>query len=94
MRFNTPQTARFQISMRVRKMRRLTNAEASKFVRGWIETGESPANISIKVVIWESNMKREITEIDNSERGEKLRNVLRRALQSGRLIIKALGGAA
>lgn len=93
MRFNTPQTARFQISMRVRNMRRLTNAEASKFARTWIESGKSPDNISIKVVIWESDRKREVTEIDNSERGQKLRGILRRALQSGRLVIKAMGGA-
>lgn len=93
MRFNTPDTARFQIAMTVRKMRRLSNAEASRFVREWIDTGKSPINITIKVVIWEAKGKREIIEIDNSERGEKLRHVLRGALQSGRLVIKALGGS-
>lgn len=87
------QTARFQISMvKAKGIPRPTNAQASGIARTWIETGDKPDGWTIKVVIWSANRKREVTEIDDSPRGLALRATLGRALQSGRLVIKKVGG--
>lgn len=90
-----PQTYRFQISMRAKVPRgsKLSNALATQIAREWIENGESPTDFDIRLVIWHGHSKREITEIDDSDRGLRLRAYLARSLQQRRLIIKEMGGS-
>lgn len=90
-----PRTVQFQISVRARIPRsvaaKLTNDAIGKIIEEWLSTGNTPMGFTIRVVIWDSSKRREIQEIDSSERGETLRATLRRALQERRLIIKKMG---
>ena len=80
-------TVRFQVSMRGVKFRTL--AEAREDFEGWLDTGESEAGAGIKIHIWQNERERIIEELGHEERGEKLREVIRGALRSGRLQIRA-----
>lgn len=83
----TPQTVRFQTSQRGVRFKDLKAARAD--FEAWLENGISPAGAITEVHIWEGQKKRVIEEIDDSPRGEILRATIRRALQSGKLQIRA-----
>jgi len=68
-----------------------TLAAARKDFLAWLDTGESPAGADTSVHIWQNEKERVIEEIGDDPRGERLREVLRSALQSGRLQIRARG---
>lgn len=79
-----PQTVRFQVSMRGHRYANL--AEARKDFLRWLDD-EQPES-EIQVHIWSNEKERVLTEIGNDPRGEVLKQVLRRALQSGKLQIR------
>ena len=85
-RLPKPQNVRFQTSQIGVNFRTL--GEAREDFEQWLETGESPAGAKTQVHIWQYGKKRTIPKIDQSDRGEILRAVIRRALRSGKLQIR------
>jgi hypothetical protein len=81
-----PQTVRFQTSQRGVNYPTLAAARADFLA--WLDEGESPAGAEIKVHIWQNDKERILDEIGNDPRGERLREVLRSALRSGKLQIR------
>jgi len=53
-------------------------------------TGVSPAGAKTSVHIWKNDKERVIEEIGDDPKGERLRAVIRRALQEGRLRIQQM----
>lgn len=83
------QTVRFQTSQRGVLFPSLKAARED--FEEWLETGESPAGAETSVHIWQNEKERVIEELGDDSRGEMLRAVIRRALQSGRLQIRKSG---
>jgi hypothetical protein len=84
-----PATVRFQTSQKGVKFATLKAARAD--FEAWLETGESPAGADTSVHIWQNDKERVIEEIRYDPRGERLRAVIRSALQSGKLSIRKVG---
>lgn len=87
-----PAQFQFVVNARVKKGSRPTRQEVRLAVEHWIEgtEGEHP-NWKIHVIIWNGGNKRQVTELDNSPRGEVLRSVLRRGLQGARFRVNTMG---
>ena len=89
-----PSAVRFEISVRARLTRDalgLISKEAiTEAVERWLENGEAPNGFVIRLTIWSHGKGRSVDPGDNSK-GERLRAVLRGALQSGRLQIRQVG---
>jgi len=81
-----PSTVRFQTSQRGVNFKTLAEAKAD-FLE-WLDTGESLAGADTRVHIWQNDRERVIEEIGDDPRGQRLREVIRGALQSGRLQIR------
>jgi len=77
---------RFQTSQRGVNFRTLAEAKADFLA--WLDTGESPAGAQTQVHIWQSDKERVLEEIGFDPRGERLREVIRKALRNGRLQIR------
>lgn len=88
-----PRSVDFQFNVRARvpKGSRVSNRLTSEIVRRWIEGEHIPNRWSVRVVIWSGRSSREISELDDSPRGESLRNTLRSALKSGKIRFKKMG---
>jgi len=84
-----PSTVRFQTSQRGVRFPTLAAARADFLA--WLETGESPAGADTSVHIWQNERERVVENIGDDPRGERLREVLRKALRSGRLLIRESG---
>ena len=82
-----PQTVRFQTLQRGVRFRTLAAARAD--FEAWLDTGVSPSGALTSVHIWQNDRERVIENIGEDPRGEKLRAVIRSALQSGKLQIRA-----
>jgi len=83
-----PNAVRFQTSQRGVRFATLKDARADFLA--WLETGESPAGADTSVHIWQNDKERVIEEIGEDPKGERLRAVIRRALQTGRLRIQQM----
>lgn len=85
-RLPRPSTVRFQTSQI--GVRFATLKEARADFLAWLETGESPTGAKTSVHIWQNERERVLEEIGDDPRGERLREVLRSALRSGKLQIR------
>lgn len=87
----TPSALRIQTSQR--GVNFATLAEARADFEAWLDTGKSPAGAKTSVHIWQNDKERVIDKIwnDPEGRGERLREVLHRALRSGRIRIRKIG---
>jgi hypothetical protein len=89
------QPAQFQFVVRakVKKGTRPTRKEIERVVEHWIKgTEEPPPGWNVRVIVWGRDGKREITEIDNSSRGEVLRSILQRGLLHAQFRVNTMGG--
>jgi hypothetical protein len=91
-----PSAVRFEISVRAKlptsALALLRKEAITEAVEQWLE-GSPPDNFDIRLTIWQHNRSRNIPEIGNDARGERLRDVLRKALQSGALQIRQVGAS-
>ena len=89
-----PSAVRFEISVRARLTRNalglIGKEVVTEAVERWLEDGTAPSGFSIRVTIWSHGKGRSVDPGDDSK-GERLRAVLRGALQSGRIQIKQVG---
>jgi len=83
-----PSAVRFQTSQRGVRFATLKDARADFF--DWLMTGVSPAGAKTSVHIWQNDKERVIEKIGDDPKGERLRAVIRRALQTGRLRIQQM----
>lgn len=88
-RIKEPSGPQFQVNVRIERplnvypSRELVNAAFER----WLD-GERTPGMEFRVVLWGV---REISYIDGSSRGDTLRSVLRRGLQSGELAFRPVG---
>lgn len=88
-----PRAVQFQISVKARIPRGLKlprSQYVSDIVRSWASGDNLPDGWHVRVNVWEHGKNREI-EPGDDDRGMRLRSALARALQEGRLTIKAMG---
>jgi hypothetical protein len=89
-----PNAVRFEISVRAKlppsALALLRKEAITEAVEQWLE-GAPPDHFDIRLTVWSHNKSRAIPEIGSDARGERLREVLRKALQSGALQIRQVG---
>ncbi|MCI0558283.1 MAG: hypothetical protein MN733_07285 [Nitrososphaera sp.] len=94
-RVRKPIPVRFQVSIRVRLPASIIGGVKKQHLDAiflhWLREDEPLPGTDVKVIIWQGDERRTISQLDDSARGDTLRQVLRRALQNGRLTFRAMG---